>query len=96
LLQEQAQIVPAETLVIARELLNAEQFDFVILDLLLPDGNGTELLPMLAKLQLPVIVFSSVELDREYARYVTQALVKGHTSNDSLIDTIKKLIDLAI
>jgi PAS domain S-box-containing protein len=96
LLQEQAQIVSAETLAKAREYLNEEPFDFVILDLLLPDGNGTELLPMLAKLQLPVIVFSSVELDREYARYVTQALVKGHTSNESLIETIKKLIDLAI
>jgi PAS domain S-box-containing protein len=94
LLQEHAQITAADSLTKAREQLNSAQFDIVILDLLLPDGNGTELLPMLAKQQLPVIVFSSVELDREYARYVTQALVKAHTSNDHLINTIKKLIDL--
>ncbi|MES2218219.1 MAG: PAS domain S-box protein [Pseudomonadota bacterium] len=96
LLQEQAQIIPADSLAKAREKLSTEEFDFVILDLLLPDGNGTELLPMLAKQQLPVIVFSSVELDREYARYVTQALIKAETSDEYFLNTIKKLIDSAI
>ena len=95
LLQEHAQLSSAETLKAAHEKLSKETFDLVILDLLLPDGNGTELLPLLAKQQLPVIVFSSMELDREYARYVTQALVKSEISNEKFIDMIKKLIDSA-
>jgi PAS domain S-box-containing protein len=96
LLQEHAHLVEADTLAKARDKLAIEQFDIVILDLLLPDGNGTELLPMLAKHRLPVIVFSSMELDKEYARYVTQALVKSQTSDEYLLNTIKNLIDSAI
>jgi PAS domain S-box-containing protein len=96
LLQEHAQLTAADTIKIARDKLATENFDLVILDLLLPDGNGTELLPLLAKQQLPVIVFSSVELDREYARYVTQALMKSEVSNEHFINMIKKLIDSSI
>ena len=96
LLQEHAFLVEADTLAKARDKLTMEQFDIVILDLLLPDGNGTELLPMLAKQRLPVIVFSSMELDKEYARYVTQALVKAQTSDEYFLNTIKNLINSAI
>jgi PAS domain S-box-containing protein len=96
LLQDHANITAAESLLQARDKLALEKFDLVILDLLLPDGNGTELLPILAKQQLPIIVFSSMELDKEYARYVTQVLIKENTSNKDFLETIKSLIDSAI
>jgi PAS domain S-box-containing protein len=96
LLQEHANIIEAPSLKIAQEKLGEDSFDLVILDLLLPDGNGTELLPLLAKRKLPVIVFSSTELDKDYARYVTQALMKATTSNEHLLNTIKDMIDTGV
>ena len=81
-----------ETLEEARQALAKENFDLVVLDLLLPDGNGAELLPLLAKRQIPVIVFSAVELDGEYAKYVSEALVKSETTSQQLLQMIRGLL----
>ena len=96
LLQDSAVVVGAENLRVARKKLADETFDLIILDLLLPDGNGTELLPLLTLRRLPVIVFSAMELDQDYARYVTQILNKANTSKTHFINMIKSLIEAAI
>jgi PAS domain S-box-containing protein len=91
LLEEKVDVTPVFTLEQARKKLAHEKFDLVILDLLLPDGNGAELLPLMSKYKLPVIVYSSVELDRQYSQYVSQELIKSKTSNEELISLIQSL-----
>jgi len=76
----------------AIQLISHQKFDLVILDLLLSDGNGVELLLLLTKYKIPVIVYSAIELDREYSEFVNHALVKSKTSNDELLHTIQKII----
>lgn len=90
-LQAEAHVVSADSLKSARQKLSQEKFDLVILDLLLPDGHGTELLPLLSQRHIPVVVFSSLELDQKYAEFVSQALIKAKTSEKELLDIIKGL-----
>jgi CheY-like chemotaxis protein len=90
-LQEFATVEEADTLAIAREKITNEKFDLVLLDFLLPDGNGAELLALLAKQQLPVILFSAVELDQEYARYFHEAQAKPGLLSESLVAQLKSM-----
>ncbi|MFD1734019.1 response regulator [Deinococcus malanensis] len=74
--------------------LQLSQFDLVLLDLGLPDGNGLELLPHLRAQfpPVPVLVFSASELDRPSVERVAAALMKSQTSNETLVQTIQALI----
>jgi len=95
LVGELAEVVPAMTVAEARDLLERERFNLVILDLMLPDGSGEELLPFLHdsdKGATPIIVFSAREVSDDLGRNIAEALVKSRTSNDRLLDTIRSLI----
>lgn len=92
ILHNGTQVVIASTLKQANELLTKEKFDLAILDLMLPDGDGTELLPILAKHTVPIIVFSSGKLDHQYAKYVQEVFVKSEISYDELLKTIEKIL----
>jgi DNA-binding response OmpR family regulator len=92
LLINHATIATAGTLQQATQMLAKDRYDLVILDLLLPDGNGIEIIPTIVKHQLPILVFSAVELDRDYAQYVSLALIKGMPSNEDLLNTIMRLL----
>ncbi|MDH3772185.1 MAG: response regulator, partial [Nitrospirota bacterium] len=62
LLGDAANVTAVTTQQTARRLLKEQNFDLVILDLMLPDGPGEELLPSLHKADgsaIPVIVFSA-------------------------------------
>ena len=73
-------------------MLEKSDYDLVILDLLLPDGNGSEILPLLAKHRVPVIVFSNTHLNENFAQYVSKALVKSNSTNETLLNTIMNLL----
>lgn len=92
LLEEYATVSTANNLKQAKEMLEKNQYDLIILDLLLPDGNGIEILPMLAKYHSPVVVFSDVQLNEDYAKFVSQALIKSSSTNDKLLNTIMQLL----
>lgn len=92
LLEEHAKVTRAKSLQEAKEMLEKEPFDLVILDLLLPDGNGSEILPLIAKYGYPVLVFSNIQLNEEYAQFISQALIKSNSSNEMLLNTIQKLL----
>ncbi|KTD41790.1 MHYT domain-containing protein [Legionella parisiensis] len=92
LLNKNANVTTASNLRQAKDMLQHKRYDLVILDLLLPDGNGMEILPWLAKYQFPVLVFSNFELSKDYAKYVSQALVKSKSSNEVLLKTITNLL----
>lgn len=92
ILQKEAIIVDADTVEDAKNKLENETFDLVILDLILPDGNGVELLPLISQKHLPVIVFSVSELNESYAKSVNEVLVKTKTSSLQLLTMIKQVL----
>lgn len=92
LLENEASIVTANSLEQARSLLGSQDFDLIILDLLLPDGNGVDILPLLIKNNSPILVFSETEIKDEYAKFVSQSLIKSRSDTETLLNTIKKLL----
>jgi DNA-binding NarL/FixJ family response regulator len=67
----------------------------VILDQILPDGNGIELLPLIEQQQppLPIILFSVRDLEPEIASRVAVTMVKSRTTNTELITAVSRLLD---
>lgn len=94
ILQETAEVTPARSLTTARELLEHNAYDLVLLDSALPDGSGSELFSVLQQREghVPVVIFSAREEDMHSMRDVSAALVKSRTSNEELLNTITDLI----
>jgi PAS domain S-box-containing protein len=70
------------------------QFDTVILDMNLPDGSASALLPQLknqAGQTIPVIVFSARETDVDVSRQVQAVLTKSQNSLDYLVRIVSRL-----
>lgn len=85
----------ASTLEEARKLIREKDYDLVILDLLLPDGSGIDLLPDLRYSgggSIPVVVFSALDITREVADQVDRSFVKSRTSYEELIEEVNKII----
>jgi len=88
-------VLSAGSLAAARQLLGKERFDLVILDLMLPDGRGENLLPHMTNpdgTPIPVIVFSAVEVPVEIAERVEAALVKTRSTDRMLTEAINAFI----
>ena len=95
LLSDRAEMSQAATLREARKMLRQQHFDLVLLDLVMPDGSGTELLPLINKQTppIPVVVFSAYEVDGATAKMVAAILTKSRTSNEQLLDAIMAVIE---
>jgi PAS domain S-box-containing protein len=91
---ETGNIRRADSLQAAEEWLRRERFDLIILDLILPDGSGADLLPVInsAENPPPVLIFSAHELSRGVAHKVNAALVKSQTDNFELLATVNTLL----
>lgn len=78
----------------ARKRLSGECFNLILLDLLLPDGHGSELLASLPPLNAatPIVVFSVEDATQPMLASVQAALVKSRTSNDQLLTILHDLI----
>lgn len=87
----------ATTLREARSRLNQEQFELIILDLMLPDGSGWQLLPEIRALQphAKVVIFSGADITLEETHQVEAILVKSQVSSSDLIDTLNRSIQLS-
>jgi CheY-like chemotaxis protein len=95
LLQGKANVVNAKTLREASQMLQSQAFDLIILDLHMPDGIGTSLLPCInieTGENIPVIVFSIDELDQKYMPYVEKSLLKSIASNEQIFEAIDTAI----
>ncbi|MBL6931726.1 MAG: CHASE domain-containing protein [Rhodospirillales bacterium] len=95
LVAEFADVVPAMTLAEANKLLKNQEFDLVILDLILPDGLGDDLLPLINQSggsPTPVIVFSAKEVSGQGSKRFMASLIKSQTTNEKLIGTIRSVI----
>ncbi|VAX07908.1 hypothetical protein MNBD_ALPHA03-304 [hydrothermal vent metagenome] len=87
-------LIWASTLAAAREALDSEKFDLLLLDIGLPDGSGLELLEMLDKISPPlrVVIFSAYDVTEEYVKKVSAVLIKSKTNNFKLGEVIKNVI----
>lgn len=76
----------------AISVLDKTNFDLIILDLKLPDGNGIELLKWLKEkeIQTKVFVFSiSTELKKTSLKYGAYAFFDKAQDSDKLIEALK-------
>jgi PAS domain S-box-containing protein len=95
--QDFATFVFAATLQEARARLASQPFSLVLLDLNLAEGSGWDLLTDIEALESPppVVVFSAMEVTRAQAARATAVLIKAKTSNQELLETLRRVLGLA-
>jgi PAS domain S-box-containing protein len=91
ILSQEAELVSVQTTHLALEALRQQKFDLVLLDLVLPDGYGADLIPEVTKQQLPIVIFSAYELPQKFVPFVAKTLIKSKTTNQELIQTIRNV-----
>lgn len=86
------QITHVDNLTQAREKLTAGQYDIALLDLVLPDGSGLDLVDQLKGQEppVPVIIHSAHEVS-DNIHNVDAVLSKMHTQHDALRTLVKRL-----
>lgn len=84
----------AASLAEARRLLDRQHFDLAIIDLLLPDGDGSELFDQLAQTlpPPPVIIFSALDSPVQDSRLALRQLVKTRHDGKELAELIQQLL----
>jgi PAS domain S-box-containing protein len=84
----------AGSLAEARTQLAQRRHDLVVLDLLLPDGDGSELLAELAATRppTPVIIFSALDAPGQDSAVVLQRLVKSRHGSSDLAELITRYL----
>jgi CheY-like chemotaxis protein len=96
LAREQLEIVAVGSLRDALDSLSASTFDCLVMDLVLPDGSGYDLLEHMAASEAfafpPVIVYTGRSLTREeeqrLRRYSKSIIIKGARSPERLLDEV--------
>lgn len=87
-------LVGAGSLAEAREQLSIRHHDLAILDLMLPDGDGSELIDELAQASppTPVIIFSALDSPASQSQLVLRRLVKSRHDSTELAALIQQLL----
>jgi len=96
LLEDIASVSAAYNFREAEEKIKQELFDLVLLDVLLPDGNGAELLPLIKRRygeSSPVVVLSSNEWGPEIRKRVSAVLVKSLLTHNDLLKVIQDTLN---
>lgn len=89
-LGEGIDITSARTVTEARQKLDDQHFDLIILDLTLPDGSGASLLSDIPA-STAIVIFSAYEIDEDLAARVHAAMTKTKTSEVLLAGLVKSL-----
>ena len=84
----------AANLAEARSMLARQRYDLAIIDLMLPDGDGSELFDQLAQSEPPppVIIFSALDLPIQDSRLALRQLVKSRHDGNELATLIQHLL----
>ncbi|RZT36903.1 hybrid sensor histidine kinase/response regulator [Cupriavidus agavae] len=91
-----AEIVTTDSVAGARAALDGSPFDCVVMDMVLPDGSGHDLLGHMAEADSgampPVIIYTgrqlSAEDEQRLRRYSKSIIIKGARSPDRLLDEV--------
>jgi PAS domain S-box-containing protein len=80
----------APSLAVAQKRIRESHFDVVILDLILPDGSGWSLLPVIREVQphARVVILTGTDMTEAESRKVESALLKSHISVSELLKAI--------
>jgi PAS domain S-box-containing protein len=89
-----AQVESASTLEQARMKLRRDRFDLVVLDLVLPDGDGMDLVTSPPSGLPPVLVYSRHALSPDRSLHIAAALLKQETSPAKLEQMLRALLRL--
>lgn len=95
LLKREFDVVRATTLEEAHRALESGTFDASLLDLGLPDGSGTELLPYLHDRMgrnIPVVVYSGSKADEEVSSRAVAVVMKAPGSIRELVGTLRRIL----
>ncbi|MGY3329037.1 DNA-binding response OmpR family regulator [Mesorhizobium sp. USDA 4775] len=84
-------IISAKTLQEARRAVAKRHFDLVILDIVLPDGSGLDLLADLP-LETGVIVFSAAEPDQKLGDRVQAMMTKTRASEIDVAKLVRTML----
>ena len=84
-------ISSARSLREAQETIRKEHFDAVILDILLPDGSGLDLISELPA-ETSIIIFSARELDQHLGDRVSAIMTKTRASEVDVATLVKGLL----
>jgi len=87
-----AQVESAATLERAREKLRRDRFDLVVLDLVLTDGDGMDLVTSPPPGLPPVLVYSRHALSPDRSLHIAAALLKQDTSPAKLEQMLRTLL----
>lgn len=89
LLQDLGDVTTVATVESGRDALKSRTYDLVILDLQLPDGSGTDLLPHINALEPPTrtLVYASHETDISAFPFA-EAVIKTQVSTNALRDLV--------
>lgn len=91
LFEDEADFEYATTLSEAHKKIAHGTYDLVIIDISLPDGSGLDLLDEIGP-DCPIVLFSGRETNAEINERVNATLTKSLTSNDELMNTVKRLL----
>jgi len=89
------EVVPADGLAEAREILARRKPDLIVLDLELRDGDGADLLDELNAQPdaPPVIVFTARDSTRDMGPAASQVLIKSRTPLSGLVGAVRELLE---
>jgi DNA-binding response OmpR family regulator len=95
LLEDSYTLDVAGTLQEAEQKLSQRHYDFVLLDIGLPDGSGLDLLERIKALPdgPEVIIFSADDYQRQRVEGVQTTLTKSKTSNEELVKTVSDAVN---
>ena len=98
ILQGIAKVQGVTSLAEARSEVMTNEYDLIILDLGLPDGDGVGLLSLLKAqgVTTPVVVFSARDVSKDVAESLAAVMVESATSNDRLTQTIEKILERTV
>jgi PAS domain S-box-containing protein len=93
ILQLEYNIDNARTVESARKMVQQKKYDLIILDVKLPDGESTELMDEINKLNIPVIVLTAYDNLPIYSKFVEAILVKSKTPNSTIVSVIDAAVN---
>jgi PAS domain S-box-containing protein len=94
-LADKADVIGATTFAKANELLEKSDFTMIILDMVMPDGLGSDFLEELqqtSQRNVPVMILSGLEAPETIKKRVTAYMVKSRMSETRIIEEILNLL----